>query len=130
VKISLSIQSRSNCGLPLPVNVASGVSVVRNAFRAPSLMVATSLRTTGLRAPGKSWVLLHGLLGEWPAEPDADVEDDAGSDEAEGGGGDPLVGGGPCPADAIGVGGQDVVERERDQGGEDEVRATGLLRAV
>ena len=46
---------------------------------------------------------LHGLVGEWPAEPDADVEDDAGSDEAESRGGEPLVGSGPCPADAAGV---------------------------
>src|SRR4029077_5968406 len=47
-------------------------------------------------------------------------EDDAGSDEAEGGGGDPVVGGGPCPADAAGVGGQGAIERECDQGGEGE----------
>jgi hypothetical protein len=37
-------------------------------------------------------------VGEWPAEPDADVEDAAGSDEAEDGGGDPCRWGGPCPA--------------------------------
>src|SRR5580693_8619000 len=67
-----------------------------------------------LRVPGTSRVFLHGLAGEWPAKPDADVEDDAGSDEAEGGGGDPLIGGGPCPVDAVGVGGQRAVERERD----------------
>src|SRR6478736_355350 len=60
--------------------------------------VLTRYGFRGLRVPGKSWVLLRGLVGEWPAEPDADVEDDAGSDEAEDGGGDPFVGGGPCPA--------------------------------
>jgi hypothetical protein len=82
-------------------------------------MAATSLATAGLEGSWEVMVLL-GLLGEGPAEPDADVEDDAGSEEAEGGRGDPLVGRGPCPADAVGVGGQGAVEHERDQGGEDE----------
>src|SRR5215469_2419295 len=74
----------------------------------------------GLRVPGKLRLLLCCLGGECPAEPDADVEDDAGSDEAERGGGDPLVGGGWGPADAVSVGGQGAAESERDQGGEDE----------
>src|SRR6516164_9280458 len=104
-KISRSIQSRSDRGLPSSVSVASGVSVARNASRSPSLMAATSLRTRGWRVPGKSWVLLHRFVGEWPAEPDADVEDDGSSDEAERRGGDPLAGGGSCPAHTVGVGG-------------------------
>src|SRR6185437_15624782 len=79
----------------------------------------------GWRVPGTSWVLLRGLAGEWPAEPDTDVDDDPGSDEAEGGGGDPLVGGGPCPADAVGVGGYGAVECERDQGGEGQGEGAG-----
>lgn len=64
------------------------------------------------------------LQCEWPAEADADVQDDAGSDEAERGGGDPLVRGGSCPVHAVGIGGQGAVERERDQGGEGESQGT------
>ena len=81
-------------------------------------MAATSLCTTGFKGSREVMGAPAWSCGRWPAESDADVEDDAGSDEAESGGGEPLVGGGPCPADAAGVGGPGAVEPERDQSGE------------
>src|SRR5439155_24219291 len=64
------------------------------------------------------------FLGEWPSEPDADVQDDAGSGEAECGGGDPVVRGGPGPVHAVGVCGQGAVQCQRQKGGEDEGQDT------
>ena len=57
------------------------------------------------------------------------MQDDAGTDEAERGGGDPLVRGRPCPVHAVGVGRQGTVERERQQGGEGERQGTARERA-
>ena len=56
-----------------------------------------------------SWVV-RCLRGEWPSEPDAGVQDDAGSGEAECCGGDPVVGGCPGPVHAVGVRGQGAVQ--------------------
>src|SRR5260370_7448078 len=70
-----------------------------------------------------SWVVCC-LEGEWTSEPDAGVQDDAGSGEAECCGGDPVVGGCPGPVHAVGVRGQGAVQCQGGQGGEGEGQGT------
>src|ERR1700744_635187 len=60
------------------------------------------------------------LEGERPAEPDGHVRDDADPEEAERGGGYPVIRGGPYPGRSVGGGGQRRGGRDGDRGREQE----------
>src|SRR6266568_9065732 len=117
VQVSHSIEYSSGTRSGLPVQQVIRGVLVPLVF-VPRDVAHVSLPCIAVAFCG-SWVV-RCLRGEWPSEPDAGVQDDAGSGEAECCGGDPVVGGCPGPVHAVGVRGQDAVQCQGGQGGKGE----------